>query len=529
MNKIANYLNEHLLGEVTSAKSVRKHYSTDASVLNITPEVVVLPRSTSDIRKVARFSWQLAEKGHVVSITARGLGNDTTGAAIGKGIVISVANHLNDILEIAPKDRLIHLQAGVQIKTLQQTLQWQGLTISDIDPNITVGGAIASNAHSSFDTIGDSIEKLEIVLANGDILETGRISKREVNRKLGLQTLEGEIYRKLSGLIEDNESLIEKIASNSKQTSIGYSRIAEVKQKDGSFDLTPLFIGSQGTLGIISEAVLRADFYSSDQTIVAIITDSLEQAGEVADKISKSSPTEATIYDGNLFKRAGDEGVRFSILKDVGEIGAIVYVRFNDFSSRAQAQKLKKLKKALKNEKVTIISSVEKDIEDFAAIPAVTYNIVHNDKEANAIPLLDGAYIPHGRRAEFESDLEQLAAKHHLELPVVVNTITGTYRTFPELKLNVVSDKQKLFRLITDFAALIDSHNGAFVSEGGEGRLKANAAWGLLSEEEKELYAEIRKAFDPFGTLNAGVKQPNEIRSLVAALRTTYDNIQQLK
>src|ERR1700712_1346432 len=82
MNKIAVYLNEHLLGEVTSSKAMRRRYSRDGSVLTITPEIIAFPRITNDIRKIARFSWQLAEKGHPLGLTVRGAGSDTTGAAI---------------------------------------------------------------------------------------------------------------------------------------------------------------------------------------------------------------------------------------------------------------------------------------------------------------------------------------------------------------------------------------------------------------------------------------------------------------
>ncbi|NCQ54040.1 FAD-binding oxidoreductase, partial [Candidatus Saccharibacteria bacterium] len=98
MSKITQYLNEHILGEVTSAESVRQRFSRDGSVLSVTPELIVSPRVTNDIRKVARFSWQLAEKGHVLPLTARGGGSDKTGASIGKGIILNTIAHLNNII-----------------------------------------------------------------------------------------------------------------------------------------------------------------------------------------------------------------------------------------------------------------------------------------------------------------------------------------------------------------------------------------------------------------------------------------------
>jgi FAD/FMN-containing dehydrogenase len=117
----------------------------------------------------------------------------------------------------------------------------------------------------------------------------------------------------------------------------------------------------------------------------------------------------------------------------------------------------------------------------------------------------------------------ELAAKHHIELPTRMNVLTGTVYAYPTLKLDVVSEKQKLFRLLNDYAALVDRSNGAFVSDGAEGRLKSNAAWSVFADNEAQLYEQLRAIFDPFGTLNPGVKQKNDIRSLVSALRSSYD------
>lgn len=523
MNKIASYLNEHLLGEVSGARALRKYYSTDASVLSITPEVVVFPRVTNDIRKVARFSWQLAEKGHIISITTRGFGNDTTGAAIGKGIVIETATHLNDIIHIVAKDRLVHAQPGIQLGSLSQALKWQGLAIPDVDHSRTLGGAIATDTLGSRASLGDRVEKLEVILANGDLIETGRLNRRDMNKKLGLQTFEGEIYRKLEGLIEDNQEIIQRISADQVRDNVGYKRLADVRQKDGSFDLTPLFIGSQGTLGIISEVVLRTDFFSEDESIIVITTDSLSSARDLSDKLQSLDPTSLHIYDGALYKQADAEGIRFPLLGDVSQLGALIYLRFADFSERAQAHKKKKVQKILKNLPVGMIDSTEHDREDFYRIRHVVRTFAQNDRDKSSLPLLHGTYIPSDRREEFEASIQELAKKHHLELPLTINVLTGTYAVITELKLDVVSDKQKLFRLITDYATLVDQCNGAVVSDGAEGRLKANAAWSTLDDDEVLLFEQLRQIFDPFGTLNPGVKQKNELRSLVSSLRSTYD------
>lgn len=529
MNKIAAYLNQHLLGEVSSARALRKAYATDASVLSIVPEIVAFPRVTNDIRKIARFTWQLAEKGHTVSITMRGFGRDTTGAAIGKGIIIDTTKHLNSIIQIANKDKLVHVQPGVSLETLNTALKWQGLSIPgafqrDIKP-FSVGGQIANDSFGVKSTISDSIKKLEVVLANGDVIETGRIAKRDVSKKLGLQTFEGEIYRKLEGLLEDNAQLIKELADDKTRDNTGYKRIASVRTKDGSVDLTPLFVGSQGTLGIISEVMLKAEFYAQGEIEAAIVADSVQTARDLAERLSELQPAELTIYDGTLLRRAAKQGSQFSVLGSVDQIGAVVYIRFDDFSERAQNAKLKKLKKLLSKVNMGAVDSTERDPQDFAAITDIRQTLeLGTSEEHIAIPLIDGASVPTNRREEFEIALGELAAKHHIELPLILNALTGTYDLFPLLKLDTVSDKQKLFKLLADYAVVVARCDGTFTADGAEGRMKANAAWAILDDQETQLYEQVRQIFDPFNTLNPGVKQKNDVRTLVAALRPDYDN-----
>src|SRR5690606_18409877 len=99
MSKIGAYLQEHISGEVSLSRDVRESMSRDGSLLKMKPEMVVYPKGTNDIRKVARFVWQLAERGHTLPVTSRGGGSDLTGAAIGSGIVLSFPALMNTIFE----------------------------------------------------------------------------------------------------------------------------------------------------------------------------------------------------------------------------------------------------------------------------------------------------------------------------------------------------------------------------------------------------------------------------------------------
>lgn len=536
MSKIAKYLNEHILGEITGAKAVRERFSRDRSVLSIKPELVMFPRVTNDIRKAARFSWQLAEKGHVLPLTVRGGGTSDTGAAIGKGLVINTTAHLNNIIYVALKDKdhFVHVQPGVTFKTLNDALNWHGLSVPTFPETAafsTVGGAVATNTGGQFSgragLTGDWVKRLEVVLANGDLIETSRLRKHDFNKKIGLQTFEGEIYRKIDGLIEDNQALINDKLSADDVDNTGYARIAQVKQRDGSFDLTPLMIGSQGTLGIISEIVLRTDYVSKDTVAMAAVVASIETARDVVDALRGLDPDSLEIIDGSLFDQARVSGKSypfFSTTDSDNAIGAVVYMQCNDFSEHARDRKLKKAAKILSKYNAIAVTSADHSIDELIAIREVASSIYNGDTGNDEYPpLLDDAYVPSDRQEEFSRAVSELADKHHVSLPLHIRVLDGVVFTRPALQLNKVSDKQKVFKLINEYAQLVDKHGGTFLANSSEGRLKANAAYSVIDEDLHHLYEQIRAIFDPFGTLNPGVKQTSDLKTLVEALRSSYD------
>lgn len=533
MNKIAQYLNEHILGEVSTETNVRQAFSTDASVLAITPEMVAYPRTTNDIRKIARFSWQLAEKGHVLPLTPRGGGSDETGGAIGKGIIVNMTAHMNAIFELDSRQKLVRLQPGVMFKSLNDALTLQGLNIPSFPASAaysTVGGAIANNASGMFSgkygATDTWVHQLEIVLANGDVLQTGRLSKRELNRKKGLQTFEGEIYRQIDNLINDNKEVIDSLAVDVRDNA-GYNGITKVKNRDGSFDLAPLFAGSQGTLGVVSEVIMKADFASRHQSVVAVAFDGTNSARDALDILGQFDPALLEMIDGTLFEIALGLGKKYSFYNDAaegGKAGAVIIFVLDDSSERVQKKKLKKARKLLESAGAFVrIASDEPDKLELLALRDVSFVCTHpEDNELSGPPLLDGAYVPRGRFEEFSRAVEELAKKHHSELPLYGHVLDGVLYTRPAFNLHRVTDKQKLFKLLGDYAAIVSAHGGHLIGEAAEGRLKAPFAYKDLDDGVVELYKAIKDVFDPQGILNPGVKQSAELKSLVGMLRSEY-------
>jgi len=533
MSKVAAYLQEHILGEVTTNPATLEAMSTDTSVLKIMPEMVIYPRVTNDIRKVARFAWQLAEKGHIMPITARGTGTDKTGGAIGKGVILSLPAHMNKIFEFEPKQKLVRVQPGLSSSALNGALQLHGVAIPTLPAHGvygTIGGAVGKNAsgHMSarYGSTASWIHQLEVVLANGDVLQTGRLSKRELNRKKGQQNFEGEIYRTIDGLIEDNKQLIiEKLMSDIRDNA-GYMAIADVKHRDGSFDLTPLIAGSQGTLGIISEMIMKTDFVSMKSGVAVAAFSSRETARDAIDQIKTLNPASLEYFDGQLFTHAAEQGKTYEVCKDiVGSVGVVVVAVFDDFSERIRAKKLKKITKLLAAVDATVKVADGDEAEELLAVREVTaFAGNQSAKDISVPPLFDGAYVAPERFEDFATAVAALAEKYHVSLPLYGNALESVYSARPLLELHKISDKQKTFKLLDEYTSLVDHHSGHLIGEDGEGRVKARFAYKQLDDEILTLFAAVKSAFDPHGILNPGVKQEDDLKQLVTRLRSGYDN-----
>jgi FAD/FMN-containing dehydrogenase len=532
MSKVAAYLQEHILGEVSTDSAILKALGTDASVLEIIPEMAVYPRVTNDIRKVARFVFQLAEKGHVMPLTVRGNGSDQTGAAIGKGITLVVPAHLNRIFELDSKQKLVRVQPGVNAKALNDALLLQGMSIPALPASSaysTIGGAVANNASGPLSgKYGDMtqwVHQLEVVLVNGDVLQTERLSKRDLDRKKGLQTFEGEIYRTLDNLIEDNRQLIDDKLMSEIRDNVGYSAITKVKHKDGSFDLTPLFVGSQGTLGIISEMILKTQYVSTQQTSAFITFATKESARDMLDSMAALEPCVLEYFDAQLFVEAEKQGKTYPFYNSSSSaFEAGVMIGFDDFSDRARQHKLKKLSKMVEGVDAQLtVEGTDDAGQLFSARQVTSYLLSPVGKDVSAPPIFDGAYVPNERFEEFQTALAALAAKHHVLLPIHTRVLDCIVYTRPVLQLHKVADKQKIFKLLDEYTDLVERHGGHLIGEAGEGRVKARFAHKNIGEDVSELFVAVKSIFDSHNILNPGVKQPADLRALVADLRANYD------
>lgn len=532
MNKVAHYLQEHLVGEVLTSADARKYFSTDGGIFALTPSLIVYPKNENDVRKVARFTWQLAERGRVIPITARGKGSDQAGAAIGNGIILSFPAHMHKIIEISGKTGNVVVEPGVVYGKLQQTLHTHGRFLPPYPSSIefsTMGGAVANNAAGEktvkYGATRNFVRGLRVVLANGEVIETRRLSKRELSKKMGLSNFEGEIYRNLDKLIDDNKQLIDSINLAVTKNSAGYD-IVDVKEK-GSFDLTPLIVGSQGTLGIVTEATFGTEPYNPHTTLIAAFFDDLVVAEKAVLELRKlpDMPSALEMVDENLLKFLDEHNpnqLKGIVTKPFHKL--IVLVEFDDNNDRTRKKMAKRAIKILHKYNVEYQMETEEEAKEklWKIRHSAALAISHTDGNKKALPIVEDGVVPLENFTKYLEGVYKIFDKHKLKIALWGHAGNANLHMQPFLDLSHVGDRQKAFKIIDEYYNLVISLGGSTSGEHSDGRLRAPYLSQLYGEQVYDLFRKVKKIFDPYNTLNPGVKIDVKLEDIKPLVRDEY-------
>ena len=521
MGKIARYLNQLIVGNVFDSPEILEAYSTDRSVLKIKPKVVALPESTDDIRKLMRFCYQLASKDIKFPVTVRGAGLDEMGADISNGLVISTEK-MNRILEADKRERLVRVQAGMTLKELNTALSLNGLTIPVGGKDSETIGGLISNCPSDiysgkYGGIMKYVERVEVVLPNGDILQTARLSKRAMKRQAGDKSTISGIYRKVGQLANSNADLIKVIQKNG-NSSYGYPKIALASRK-GSVDLLPLFFGAEGTLGIITEIILRAiPLEMQTRRVVATFKD-FEMAQKFLDLANSLKPRELNLYDISILKTVEETGKKLSEITGKLESGFVVFAKF-DRRINSCIKKVNSIKKLLPRSSKIIIESNKTRLTINEFENSLT-SFIGQAKTGERVPLVTDFYLPADNLSGFLKDLEVLGKSLKLDLALYGSYSASNYSLRPKFNLEEEDVNKKALAFLRAGAFVIKRRDGTLTGGSPEGRVKAIVTNSEMPEAEKKLYTEIKQIFDRYNIMNPAAKLGADSKSTVKYFRTT--------
>ena len=501
-------LQSHLLGSVTDSPDALEHFSTDQSIFEAAPEAVVYPQNTADVRKTVQFAADRAAAGRPLPVVPRGKGSDQGGAAIGEGLQVVFPAHMNKLLRL--DTNTVTVQPGILFETLQQTLFTHGRFVPQCPAGAsysTVGGVVASDgggqASLKYGSIRQAVRQLKVVLADGSLIETGRIGARELNRKKGLSTLEGDIYRGLDSLLLDNADLIEHRRIKDVPNTAGYD-LWDVRGPGGTFDLSQVIIGSQGTLGLITEITLATHPHNPRTTLLVGFFDSLARAGEAVARLRELAPSAIELVDRPLleFHREQRPSDLAGLVPDAMP-NLVLLVEFNNYSQFAQKLRSTRAARIMRRHGGSVRISAD-PVEQVALwkirrAPVASWLAAGPHK---ALPFMEDAAVPVEKLPQLLEKTYKLLKKHDLKPAIWGHAGSGNLRLQPRLDLSKKKDVERLFTLEREYAQLVISLGGTPSATQNDSLLRAASLSHLYGEEFFKLLVATKAIFDPLNILN---------------------------
>lgn len=431
-------------------------YSRDCTPYFCMPEVVVFPETVDEVSKIVKLASRKK-----IPITPRGAGASVTGSSLPRngGILLSLIK-MNKIKEVRPKDFYAVAEAGVLLRKLNEILSRYNLIfphdVGSADV-CTLGGLIASNAHGhhglKYGYIRDWVLGLEVVLPNGEVIRTG---------------------------------------SNVFRSNCGY-------------DLTRLFIGSQGTLGVITEATFRLAPLQKYKVTIAAFFDRIEYANKAILGIVSSGTEPSTIEIVNRFvlERAID---KFKLNFPATEIMMIIDVEGDsEESTKPRVEKIIDICTKEKSKKVYWsheLSEIEKFWTPRLYLDLAISKYVKGKTNIGCLAITDPC-VPLSKIAYVIKAMEKIYQKHGLVVGISAHAGVGIIHPMVYIDVQNKEEWKKAKKAEKEVIALLKNIGGALTGEHNIGLIKIPYA-RLELRNGLRLMREIKRLIDPNNIMNPG-------------------------
>lgn len=507
-----NELRKRFSGEIRNDLASRILYSTDASIYQIEPQGVVIPRTYDDLQSAV----ELAVK-YKIPVLARGAGTSLAGQAIGNALILDVSRWLDSVIAIDPESRTATVEPGVVLSTLNAAAAKHGLMFGP-DPasaeRATMGGIIANNATGArsltYGMTADHLISADVIMADGS---SGTLGERS--------TLDNSLISNLySSALQIREKYSDTIAKNwprSWRNSAGYRLnyllpwsatkpsqwIGEsypANLKPGTWNLTPLLAGSEGTLAIIQRATLRL-VEKPEHTVLAVLQyQSNADACDDVPRLLTHHPSAVELIPRFIIRQARSiPAYARQMGWVIGDPAALLVVEFSGDQPSA-------LKDAARNvgEVLTIAESREDQARIWNVRKVGLGLLDSRPQSARPAAFVEDCAIPVDKLGEFVREIEKILSAHETEGGIYAHASAGCLHIRPILDLKTARGVSALRSISEEVFALTARLGGAMSSEHGDGLARAEYLEQTYGSELMEAMRMLKTAADPGNLLNPG-------------------------
>ncbi len=452
-----------LEGEVRSDRISRAIYSVDASIFEIQPQLIALPKHLEDCRAAVEFARETN-----TPIIPRGAATGTAGGCLGRGLVLDLSKYFREILEINIEERWVRVQPGVVLDELNAALKPHGFrTGPDLSTSnrATIGGMIATNAGGRFGQMMDYLKSAALLRSDGS-----------------LTYLEKEKEPVLSVVDRYREEIVHRFPKV-RRFSSGYQLHTLLNDPP---TIAPLIAGSEGTLGIIIEAKLKLVPLQEESPLCVLPFESVAEAMKSLPKLLQYNPTAIELIDQQIIELGRiSSSMRGKTDWLKGTPGALLIVE-GDLPYRPIDPQHQENVWALRKAGLSLLLS--------------------RRTHSRAIGFLEDMIVPVPRLPQFLRRFTTLLKKHGCEAGIYGHALDGCLHIRPYLDLRMQTQIDKMLKMMDEAAELLLKFEGALSGEHGDGRLRSHLEPRLFGRKLAQAFVEIKKIFDPENLMNPEVK-----------------------
>ena len=538
-------LQELIDGEVANDTAALKLYSEDTSIFQVQPTCIVFPKHVKDVQALVRFAAQHPEE---LTLTARAAGTDMTGGPLTKSVVVSFTKYFNRIIEVG--DDYAVVEPGVfyrdfEPETLKHDLLLPCYTASR-ELN-TVGGMVANNSAGEKSlTYGKTeryVRQLKVVLADGEEYTFKKLSRAEWEEKKALKTYEGEFYREIDTLLTENNKAIKAAKPEVSKNSAGYYLWNIWNEAADTFDLTQLFVGSQGTLGFVTEITFSLVHPKQHARMLVLFLRNrhMKELGEMVNTVLKEKPESFESYDDHTFivmlkilpsllKRMGKGPFRlarefFPEMKMVLTGGIPKLVLMAEFTGDTEEEVVEAAKRAevAVKEQFKVATHVTKSKEEgekFWIIRRESFKILREHVHGkHTAPFIDDISVRPDRLPDFLPKLYDTMRDYHLTYTIAGHIGDGNFHIIPLMDFRRPDFTQVIDELSKRVYTLVIDHHGSITGEHNDGLIRTPYLEQMYGTEIVGLFAKVKDIFDPKRIFNPHKKVDPDKALMMASIK----------
>lgn len=509
--------------EVVTDKKALIPYATDTSSFKIEPKAVYYPKNASDIVALTRMCHEYRRKGIDASLTVRAGGTCMSGGPLNSGWIVDMTKHMHDVT-IDPKRMTATVEMGAYFRDIEDAARTHNLMFAAYPSSrriCGIGGMLGNNASGEKSLRGgatsDNVLELEVVLADGTIervvpKDVQSVTQGREKELLALHTSYGTQMREATGEV--------------KKSASGYRF---EKMVDGrTFSAIPLFVGAQGTLGIITKAVLKLAPIPKYTELVVISGQSLKDISAIIETVRAHNPEGLETFDSNTFAKAREHlSEHANRMLPYIDAKAHLFI-LAQFSENTKVATKKQAQSCLQD--LTTAGYVAHHVTneaDVASIWEVRRNSFllmrdHNPSPLRAVPCIEDVIVPLSAMGEFITKLRTILKKRTTHYGYHGHIGDGSFRVIPVFDFSSPTVSEEIVTLMKEVFALVKRLRGNISADHSDGIIRSPFLKEFYGEELYGVFEQIKDLYDPENIMNPHKKVGGTIEFLKQSLDTTH-------